>query len=202
MGKALFETSFHDKDLDGKIVIALERISQAFRVLLWEESKAHALSPIQVQILIFCAHHPGKRCKVGYLAEEFNVTKPTVSDAVKLLVFKGYLTRQDDPTDSRSHILELTREGQAMAQRVSTFTSHIRQPISSMPAGQKNSLLQSLLRLISQLQRSGIISLNRMCFSCRFYQRKQGSHYCHLLKSQLADQELRVDCPEYEPMPT
>ena len=40
-----------------KLLIGLERISQAFKVLLWNKAKEYGLSPIQIQILIFVAHH-------------------------------------------------------------------------------------------------------------------------------------------------
>ena len=46
-----------------KITQALERISKAFRVLLWEESKKHGISPIQIQLLIFCSSHKPENVK-------------------------------------------------------------------------------------------------------------------------------------------
>ena len=44
---------YSDQTTEGKIVASLERISQAFRVLLWKKSKEFSLTPLQVQILIF-----------------------------------------------------------------------------------------------------------------------------------------------------
>jgi hypothetical protein len=54
-------------EIDGKIVDALGRVSQAFRVLLRNEGKLNALSPIQIQILIFLLFQSGERCKVTSL---------------------------------------------------------------------------------------------------------------------------------------
>jgi hypothetical protein len=57
---------------------------------------------------------------------------------------------------------------------------------------------QSLLELIAKLNRAGIITVQRMCFSCRFYQPGEKNDYCRLLKKKLYKSDLRVDCPEYE----
>ena len=85
MSKSDFDLNFQNRNIDGRIVAALERISQAFRVLLWQESKDFSLSPIQIQVLIFLLHHSIDKCKVSYLADEFNMTKATISETVKIL---------------------------------------------------------------------------------------------------------------------
>jgi hypothetical protein len=72
--KSPFDLNQQNKKVESKIVVALERISEAFRVLLWNESKENALSPIQIQILIFLLFHSDEMCKVSYLAQEFNMT--------------------------------------------------------------------------------------------------------------------------------
>ena len=57
MSKSDFDLVHQNQNVESKIVAALERISQAFRVLLWQESKEFSLTPIQVQVLIFLLHH-------------------------------------------------------------------------------------------------------------------------------------------------
>ena len=51
--KSSFDLKRQSTKIESKIVVALERISEAFRVLLWNESKENSLSPIQIQLLIF-----------------------------------------------------------------------------------------------------------------------------------------------------
>ena len=98
-------SSFHlteqNQKIESRIVVALERISEAFRVLLWNESKENSLSPIQIQILIFIYFHSPEKCKVGYLADEFNMTKATISDSVKVLLSKELVTKETDPNDTK-----------------------------------------------------------------------------------------------------
>lgn len=187
-----------EQQVGSKIVVALERISEAFRVLLWNESKANALSPIQIQLLIFIHFHSLEKCKVGYMANEFNLTKATISDSVRVLLIKGFLIKETDPFDARSYTLSLTEKGKKVAKKASSFTTAIERPIDKLSEEQKSTLLNGLLKLIYDLNKSGIISLQRMCFTCTYYSDENGMHYCKLLKSKLAESEIRVDCPEHK----
>src|SRR5690554_2520049 len=94
--KSDFDLVHQNQSTESKIVASLERIAQAFRVLLWQESKEFSLSPIQVQLLIFLLHHSEEKRKVSYLANEFNMTKATISDTVKTLENKGLISKVHD----------------------------------------------------------------------------------------------------------
>lgn len=85
MSKTAFNPSHQQNNTPSKIIAGLERISQAFKVLLWKKAKQLGVSPIQIQILIFITYHTVELCNVSDLAKEFNVTKPTISDAIKVL---------------------------------------------------------------------------------------------------------------------
>lgn len=183
--------------VESKIVVALERISEAFRVLLWNESKDNSLSPIQIQILIFLLFHDREKCRISYLAEEFNMTKATISDSVRVLLQKELVEKTEDPKDTRSYTISLTAPGRVMAEKASSFTSSIENPVSRLTTEQKDAMLCGLLRLIHELNRAGVITLQRMCFTCTHYRAREGEHYCTLLQTSLEDRELRIDCPEH-----
>lgn len=85
MKRSAFNLAHQNTSVESKIIASLERVSQAFRVLLWNESKEFSLSPIQVQVLIFLLFHSSEKRKVSYLADEFNMTKATISDTIKSL---------------------------------------------------------------------------------------------------------------------
>lgn len=196
--KSAFDLKRQNKKIESKIVVALERISEAYRVLLWNESKENALSPIQIQILIFLNFHTEEQCKVSYLAQEFNMTKATISDSVKLLLQKGLIQKFDDPIDTRSYIIGLTDEGKQTAEKSANFAFAIEKPLAFLTDEQKESILSGLLKLIYELNKAGVITIQRMCFTCSHYQNNNGQHYCKLLQSNLATTDLRVDCPEHE----
>lgn len=200
MGKkdSAFNLSTQNNGIESKIVVALERISQAFRVLLWDEGKEAGLSPIQIQLLIFIRHHSEEKSKVSYLAKEFNLTKPTISDAVKSLEQKGLITKKTEPNDTRSYSIHLTSKGKSLAESSSHFAHEIQQPIDKLSNGDKENMLLNLLDIIRHLNNSGVISIQRMCYTCRFHTMKGQSHYCNLLQSKLNPKDIRVDCPEHE----
>src|SRR5688572_20217661 len=119
MGKAsIFNPAQQAGNVSSKVVAALERLSEAFRVLLWNEAKQYGLSPIQIQLLIFLQHYPEEKRTITFLASYFNMTKATISDAVKSLEGKQLLVRKSMANDSRSHTLHLVKEGKALAAKV------------------------------------------------------------------------------------
>lgn len=198
MNKSAFDPNNQNTSIESKIVASLERISQAFRVLLWNESKEFSLSPIQVQVLIFLLHHSAEKRKVSYLADEFNMTKATVSDCVKTLEQKQLIEKQLEPHDTRSFIINLTEQGEDVAKKTSFFARQIQVPIDNLPSTDKENLLSSLLDVIQHLNQTGVISIQRMCLTCQFYNSEKG-HFCRLLNQKLADVELRIDCAEHIP---
>jgi DNA-binding MarR family transcriptional regulator len=89
-------------DLDEKLIAALERLAHVLRTLLWEEGVRSRLSPIQIQTLLYLASHSEELCRVGQLAQEFNLTPATMSDAVDALEEKGLVVRRPWPKDGVS----------------------------------------------------------------------------------------------------
>jgi len=199
MEKSPFDLFHQNQSVDGKLIAALERVSQAFRVLLWNESKEFSLSPIQVQVLIFLLHHTEEKRKVSYLANEFNMTKATISDTIKTLEQKGLISKAYAPHDSRSYTIQLSPKGREIAGQTALFTKELQAPIDRLHPDDKENLLLSLLHIIRHLNQAGIITIQRMCFTCAYYRsgRDGEPHFCRLLNKPLERRDLRVDCPEH-----
>ncbi len=200
MSKSAFDLQHQNSNTESKIVAALERIAQAFRVLLWNESREYMLSPIQVQLLIFLLHHNREKRKVTYLADEFNMTKATISDAVKSLKEKLLIKKEFEPTDTRSYIIQLTKKGQQVAGKVSLFAEELQVPVNKLPPSDKENMLLGLLGIIRHLNQCGVITIQRMCFQCNHYKGASNGngHFCKLLNQKLETTDLRIDCLEYE----
>lgn len=197
---AIFDPEQQASNIESKIVVALERIAEAFRVLLWEQGKEFSLSPIQVQALIFLLYHSPGQAKVSKLADEFNMTRPTISDMVKSLEQKGLVEKLAEPDDRRSHILRLTEKGKGIARRASQFAGEIRRPLEQIAPGDKADLLLHLISIIRHLNAAGVITVQRMCFTCAHYRPNHHgqAHFCAFLNAELEAADLRVDCPEHE----
>jgi DNA-binding MarR family transcriptional regulator len=200
MKKSDFDLDHQNQSTESRIVASLEKISQAFRVLLWQESRDFALSPIQVQVLIFLLYHSEEKRKVSYLAAEFNMTKATISDTIKALDQKGLIRKAYEPNDTRSYIMHLTEKGREIAKKTSLFTREIHAPVDQLHADDKETLLLSLLNIIRHLNKAGVITIQRMCMTCAYYQPSENGqkHFCKLLNQNLQVTDLRIDCPEYE----
>jgi len=195
---SVFNLDNQNVNLDNKIVAGLERLSQVFRILLWEKAKKHNLSPIQIQLLIFIRHHSADKTTVSYLAQEFNFTKPTISDAVKILEKKKLIQKITDQTDTRSYTINLTPMGKKIVLETENFANPLTEIISTANDIAKIVLWENISNLIVTLNKLEIISVQRTCFNCKHYSIKNKTHFCNLLDLKLLTQDIRIDCGEFE----
>ncbi|MGB9697640.1 MAG: MarR family winged helix-turn-helix transcriptional regulator [Ignavibacteria bacterium] len=198
--KSAFDLEYQNKNVSARIVAALERISEAFRVLLWDVGKKFKLTPIQVQILIFLQTHTNRYHTVSYLAKEFSLTKATVSDAIATLEQKSLITKKKNKVDTRSYTLTLTTRGKRIAQDAALLTKAIEKPFKAQTKESKETILISLLNTIGELNKAGIITIQRMCLTCTYYEKNfnGNQNYCRLLEKKLHNSELRLDCNEHQ----
>lgn len=192
-----FNPKEQEFDLSSKIVVGLERVSGVFKILLWEKAKRVGLSPIQIQLLIFIAFHKQELCNVSHLAKEFNVTKPTISDAIKVLEHKGIVEKDFSSADSRSYSIFLSPSGKALVSEVSDFANPLKTHLKGFSQDTLESLFGTLSELIYKLNQSGILTIQRTCYGCTFYHKNEGSDFCNLLGKALLPQDIRIDCPEF-----
>lgn len=198
MNESVFNPDQQENDISSKIVAGLERISEVFKVLLWEKAKMVGLSPIQIQILIFIAFHKQELCSVSHLAKEFNVTKPTVSDAVKALDKKKMIIKDYSSSDSRSYTIQLSALGKKIVSETNDFAKSLKTAVNGFEQKDLDNLFGTISELIYKLNRQGILTVQRTCYGCKFYQKNKTSDYCKLLDKKLLNQDIRLDCPEFE----
>lgn len=186
-------------NLEAKILNGLEKLSEALKALLWEKAKVHGISPIQIRILMFVANHKTEICNVSYLAKEFNVTKATISDAVRVLLKKAFLEKDFSPVDNRRYNLSLTPLGNELVSQLSQYATPFEEELSLFQEQNLSTVYDTLTKLIFQLNQRGIIQVQRTCYKCKHYSGdRKNNHYCNLMKSELKKQEIRLDCNEFE----
>ncbi len=198
MEKKVFDPRIQENDVPSKIVAGLERISEVFKVLLWEKAKVVGLSPIQIQILIFIVYHKQEFCNVSHLAKEFNVTKPTISDAVRILTKKQLIIKDFSSSDSRSYSMRLSDLGKKVVAETEDFADPLRNQIKGSTPEDLENLFQLISKLIYQLHQNGILTVQRTCYGCKFYAKRRNNGYCNLLEKELLTSDIRLDCQEYE----
>ncbi|MCL6268112.1 MarR family winged helix-turn-helix transcriptional regulator [Flagellimonas myxillae] len=195
--KSTFDPHRQQHDLSSKIVIGLERVSQAFKVMLWNKAKEFGLSPIQIQILIFVAHHRSEFNNVSALAQEFNVTKPTISDAIRVLDKKALIIKDYSSEDNRSYTIVLSGLGSEVVKGTEHFAAGLSDYFDGVNPTDKEGFFKVLSELIHRLNREGVLTVQRTCFACKFYQKNPDHHYCHLLEKPLMHENIRLDCVEF-----
>ncbi|MFQ5629872.1 MAG: MarR family winged helix-turn-helix transcriptional regulator [bacterium] len=201
--KSVFHLDSQHDEIDDKIAATLERLSQAYRVLLWEQNKKYNLSPIQIQLLVHLLHHSKDQAKVGSLAREFSLTPATISDAINTLATKSLVRREKNDSDRRSVTIVPTAQGKRIARQLSTWADAIRESISGLADKDKPVVMKFLMQLIASLQRDGLITVARMCITCKYFKviaktKSKSPYYCTLLEKPFVDAELRFDCQEHE----
>ncbi len=198
MERSVFDLEHQSGDLDAKLVVALERISEVFRVSLWEMGKRHKLSPLQIQILIFLSFHDQEKRKVSYLAKEFHLSKPTISEAVRTLLKKELIFKETETVDTRSYIIHLSTKGQQLVSEVSFFANGLKPAFQHWTTAGKTEFYHKILQLIHALQNDGLISIQRTCFRCRFLNKNGKRYSCSFLQKELSTAELQIDCKDYQ----
>ena len=193
---SIFNLINQNENLDSKLVSGLERISQVFRILLWEKAKEYKLSPIQIQLLIFIQNHSQEKATISYLAKEYNFTKPTISDAIKILEKKKLIKKNYQNTDARSYTIQLTSQGKNIVSETDNYAAPITEIIKKSKHADKLVLWDIISNLITRLNELEIISVQRTCYNCKYFVKKENLPYCNLLEQKLKANEIRIDCQE------
>ena len=200
MSEVIIQNKHHN--LDRSIVLALERVSQVFRTLLWDNSKQKKLSPIQIQFLVYIAAHSKKYSSVSEIARTFNLTPATVSDAIKSLERKGLVQKIVSRRDGRKFPISLTKAGLSMANNLSNWYDPLMDHIQNFPNETREAVLIFLLQLIESLKKHQLLEEIKTCLSCRYFARQTDSNieqtsYCLLRKVPLNNSALRLNCPNF-----
>jgi DNA-binding MarR family transcriptional regulator len=200
---AVFELPAQAEDLDSRIVAAAERLGTALDRLLREASRAEGLSPLQARVLVLLLQRGRDAPRAGALARAFDVTAPTLSDAVSALASRSLVRREPAAGgDARAVATRLTPRGRAVARRLARWADPARARLGGSRE-KREQALAALLAWIAALQHDGLVSVARLCLTCRFFRpdAHPGAvlrHHCALLGLPLGDAALRVDCPDHQ----
>jgi DNA-binding MarR family transcriptional regulator len=187
--------------LPAKIVAALDRLARARRSHRQATASKLGLTPLQLELMSAIADGPPPEPLVGLLALELGVSQPTVTDSLLALERKRLLTRHRAPTDRRRTTVALTDAGWRLVHECSRADRDLREGVAALDRGEQETTLEALLALIGHLVNVGVIDVARTCLCCRFHEHTPGqAHRCRLLEVDLPTADLRVNCPEHEPL--
>jgi DNA-binding MarR family transcriptional regulator len=184
-----------------RVAVGLQKLGLAMKHQEWTLAAGAGLSPTQGQLLAtLAAEGPSTGSE---LAGRLGVKLPTVSEAVSALVEKGAAVRSADPRHHRASRIALTPRGRALARAVSRWPDFLASAVDALPEAEQDVLLTAVLKMIRTLQLRGLVPVQRMCLSCRYFRplvhEGDAPHHCDFVDAPLPGRELRLDCPDHEP---
>ncbi|MBE7439792.1 MAG: MarR family transcriptional regulator [Spirochaetales bacterium] len=173
----------------------LERIVRAIRRIENEAAVAAGLNPLQLRILQFLAiaRHPPT---VGFVADELEVSEPTISDSLRALAAKKLIEKVPDTNDRRVKYLKLRPAGRATARRMKRL---IRLPLKRLDPLVLPRLSADLHQLVAGMFEMSLLHHARICMTCSYFSQSPGQKLpaCRLLRKKLSPSELQSDCPDH-----
>ena len=186
--------------LSARIATGLHKIGLAMKQQVWQRANEEGLSPTQGQILAaIVTHGPLTGSELG---QRLGVTLPTISDSVRVLVEKKLLAKSPDPRHPRATLLTPTRKGAQLGSRARSWPEFMAAAVGDLTAEEQRAFFSGVVKMIRGPQDQGLIPVSGMCVTCvRFRPNVRSGetpHHCALVDAPLANDQVRLDCPEHE----
>ncbi|EKE68214.1 MarR family winged helix-turn-helix transcriptional regulator [Celeribacter baekdonensis] len=182
------------------IITALQRLAMFWRASQWLVAKDFALNPTQGEVLTRVAAKPERAVD---LADMLGISQASLSDSVAALDRKGLVRRRRDPDDGRARMIEVTRAGASLAERMPDAPAVIQEAIAGLAEDDRAGLLRCLSLIIRSLQEAEAIPIQRMCLTCHYFRPHVHTdpvrpHHCGFVDAAFGDGGLRLDCADHE----
>jgi len=97
-------------------------------------------------------HHKGA-CGMSEVSERFEITPAAASQLVDKLVQSGFIVREEDPSDRRAKVLNITDKGRELIQRgIEERYRWVDQLVETLTAEQKAKVSEALVLLTEAAQ--------------------------------------------------
>ena len=114
-------------------------------------AKSTGLSMPQFSIMMQL-HHKGA-CGMSEVSERFEITPAAASQLVDKLVQSGFIVREEDPSDRRAKVLNITDKGRELIQRgIEERYRWVDQLVEKLSAEQKAKVSEALVLLTEAAQ--------------------------------------------------
>lgn len=166
----------------------INRLARLDAAETWEVD----LNPAQIAALDYLSRANRFSRAPSHVAEYLGTTRGTISQTLKALDRKGYVSERRSETDKRSIAYDPTYAGAALAARDRALIGTIKQ----MPAQEKDKLLEGLSAILSaQLAVKGGRAFD-ICKTCAHHRKTKDGAFCALLSVALEPAETMQICHE------
>ena len=176
-----------------------EYLTRLSRLLQAEDRAASAgLQPVQLHALHYLSRCNRYSDRPAAVAEYLGITKGTASQTLRVLEEAGLIAKQADAKDRRVVHLSLTRQGQRALAKAGSKRL-LDQALEQFSKSERNSLEDSLQRLLQGMQRASGNRTFGICHTCRHFKKEAGGKYrCGLTLEPLKASETQLLCREHE----
>jgi len=166
----------------------INRLARLDAAATWDE----ALNPVQVAALEYLARANRLSRAPSHVADYLGTTRGTMSQTLKALVRKGFVSERRSETDKRSISFDLTEEGRTIAARRGALL----EAIGGLPDAAQADLGDSLSTLLKHQLRQNNGRPFGVCHTCAHHRVTQDGAYCALLSVPLLPEEPDQICHE------
>ncbi len=190
------------KNIVDIILFSMDKICQINKYLSWEAAKKEGISLIQLQIIDHISRIRESSATVSGIAEEFELTKATISESVNNLVDKGYLEKKSDPHDRRTVYLSLTKNTKRRHGNFINRDRILKDILLKIPDLENLKIADFFLAYFKNLIDENIIQMVRMCIDCANFEENakpesQTPHFCRTTKKYFSNVQMNTDCYSY-----
>ena len=130
----------------------LHRAGQCAAEVFQTELGSGDVTPRQYAVLVTVSQNEG--LSQTHLVERTGIDRSTLADIVRRMLKKGLLQRRRTREDARAYAVKLTEEGWRVLKSVDPLARKVDEKIlSSLPASQREKLLQDLNAIVQALGR-------------------------------------------------
>jgi DNA-binding MarR family transcriptional regulator len=183
-----------------RIAMGLHKVGLAMKQQAWQQASSEGLSATQAQILAaLVAHGP---LTGSELSGRLGVTLPTISDSARVLLEKQLLTKSADPRHPRASLLTPTKKGAKLGARARSWPEFLAAAVDDLTPEEQRVFYSGVVKMVRALQEQGLVPLSGMCVTCTHFRPNvragASPHHCAFVDAPLANDHLRLDCPEQE----
>lgn len=174
----------------------IERIANLLRTEIRKAGIDLGLQPVHLQALSYLAKCNRYSDTPAAVTDFLGATKGTVSQTLKVLEKKAYITKITDPGDKRVQHLQVSQSGlEVLASCLppSAFNK-AGDMIDEMDA---NQLVDLLTRMLREMQKANQSKTFGVCKTCHFYRTGETRNWCGLTKEELSPSDSEKICREH-----
>ncbi len=184
------------RDLENQIVYGIEKICRLHKAVIEEKAKRAGISSLQVEILKFI--YDGKGESLTEISGEFELSKATVSEAIKKLLEKGFLNRIRSKIDLRKQVLKLTEKGVLLIEELKLREHSIFHFFKEFDEENQHIFLNILKNILFKVSQSGLSKRIIFCFECKNFSKVDNENfYCLVHKKEFPIEEVRLNCRKF-----